>query len=155
MNGPNDAWGWFGIVSGAASVVGLAVAIWAERRARADRRRAETAESRARAAAVRAQRSLLLRELTAASEAAKLCLGERSSEPAWKAHFQWFRSAFVRLESAGVLTEDELTFVRGIAFKLPSVQYRDPESDQVLRNICDRLEGLHGRLLHTIPGPDA
>ena len=153
MRFPNNLWEWLGAFGSAASLAGLAWAGWCERRLRAERRRAATAEERERAAVARADRFRLVREFAVASEAAKLCARERTSGPAWRAHFGWFRASVVRLHSSDALGPDEAVFVRSVVIRFESFAFRDPDSDRSLGTVADRFDGLHGRLLSELSEP--
>ena len=153
MRVPNNLWEWLGAFGSAASLVGLAVAVWAEMRARRAERRAASAEERERAAVARADRFRLVREFAVASEAAKLCVRERASGPAWRAHFWWFRASVVRLHSSSALGPEEAVFVRSVVIRFESFAFRDPDSDRTLATVADRFDGLHGRLLSELSEP--
>ena len=159
MNGPDNLWEWMGVVGSAASVAGFGYALWADRRWRTERARADALERRAaereRAAVTDARRVWLLRDAADAAAAAKRSLAERRSGPAWEAHCQWLRAAGTRVAASSALTADERALARGVTLLFPSLAYRDDESERALLTIAARLDTLHAGLSDSLTRPDA
>jgi hypothetical protein len=142
-----------GVAGSVASVAGLLIAWFAERRASSADRRAKSAEEKVDAAVARTRTAADVRALAVAYTAARLALAAKASRPAWAAHVADLRKELGILCESAVLSTEDRREAQLIAAAVSDLTYRDPVSDRTLERAAERLNRLSARGLNRLSGP--
>ena len=145
-----SVWPWvtiaaavLGAAGSVASLIGLRIAMRAERRAR-------SAEAQVRAVVERNRRVLLAQRLLRATAAAKLCLNERTSQRAWEAYLAALRTELAPLTALKSIAGEERRFTLQAVTDLGRCRFREDDASRILTRITVRLESWHGALIETL-----